>query len=173
MNLLVPRLNHILVKWESFSPFPYKDTDGTWHIGYGHGNTNNHPPYVDESTRINQDDAFKLLIDELSLFYVPQLSAAFKEINFKANDNQFSACLDIVYNRGIGNFKKSKTFDWLKRPNEKDWIAHAAEAMVNSNIDGFTPLNVAPDRLTKIPRVYLGLTCRRIDDASLFQEKNI
>ncbi|MEP6827954.1 MAG: hypothetical protein ABJA10_07755, partial [Aestuariivirga sp.] len=78
-------------------------------------------------------------------------------------------CLDIVYNRGAGTFAKSKAYDWLKHPEDKNYLAHAAESIVNSDVYGFTPLNVAKDRVTGAERVYLGLTCRRIDDAALFQ----
>ena len=160
----------MLARWEVCMLTPYRDTDQTWHIGYGHGNANGFPPFVDENTRLKDaDEAMAILVGELNAFYVPQLDAALKAIDFKPNDFQHNACLDIVYNRGAGTFKKSKCYDWLKQPNEKDYLAHAAEAMVNSDVWGFTPLNMAKDRVTGIERVYLGLTCRRIDDAALFQ----
>jgi hypothetical protein len=53
---------------------------------------------------------------------------------------------------------------------QKDF-KNAAQAIVFSHVEGFTPLDVAKDRVTGVERVYLGLTLRRIDDASLFQAR--
>jgi GH24 family phage-related lysozyme (muramidase) len=167
---LTPRFISTLARWEVCKLKPYKDTDGTWHIGYGHGNANSFAPFVDENTRLKDEaEAMAILLGELNEVYVPQLDSAFKEIDFKPNDFQHNACLDVLYNRGFGTFTHSKCYDWLMHPQEKGYLAHAAEAMVNSNVQGFAPLNVAADRDTGIPRIYLGLTCRRIDDAAMFQ----
>lgn len=170
MNVILPKMRATLARWEVCMLKPYKDTDGTWHIGYGHGNANSFPPFVDENTVLKDEaEAMSILVGELEAFYAPQLYRVLSAGKIVLNDFQYNACLDIVYNRGIGTFRKSKTYDWLTRKDEKNHMAHAAEAMVNSAVEGFAPLNVAKDRVTGIERVYLGLTCRRIDDASLFQ----
>ena len=170
MNVILPQMRKMLGRWEVCMLTPYKDTDGTWHIGYGHGNANSFPPFVDENTVLKDEaEAMSILVGELEKFYVPQLDHILLIGDIKLNDFQYNACLDIVYNRGIGTFRKSKCYDWLTKKGEKNNLAHAAEAMVNSNIEGFAPLNIAKDRVTGIERVYLGLTCRRIDDAALFQ----
>lgn len=161
-----------LARWETCVLKAYKDNDGTWHVGYGHGNANNHPPFVDENTVLKDEaEAMAILVGELNEIYVPQLTKLLANIHCTVNDNQFCGLLDVLYNRGAGRLIASKAYDWLKRPSEKWYLEHCAEALVFSHVEGFTPLDVAKDKITGVERVHLGLTLRRIDDASLFLSK--
>lgn len=169
MNNIVPRMVATLGRWETCALKSYKDTDGTWHVGYGHGNANNHPPFVDEHTVLKDEaEAMAILISELTDIYAPQLNKMLAKIDCKLNDNQYCGLLDVLYNRGAGRLRESKAWDWLTRPSEPNYLKECARAIVFSHVDGFTPLDVSVDRVTGVERVYLGLTLRRIDDASLF-----
>lgn len=156
----------VLAKWETFQEKAYKDNDGTWHVGYGTGNSNGF--HVDENTRLTQPEALSILTRELNEFYVPQLDKLFEKIGFKPpNDHYYCGFLDCGYNRGMGRIRDSAAYDWLKKPTEKYYMKRAAAALVFSNIEGFAPLDVAKDKITGIERVHFGLTLRRIDDASM------
>lgn len=164
-----PRFFEVLEKWETIQLRSYRDTDGTWHVGAGHGNANNYPPFVDEHTVLkDRDEAMRILTGEINEIYVPQLVSLFKKIDFTPpDDNYFCGFLDTLYNRGHGRLEHSAAYDWLKHPEKKNYMKEAVRALVFSHVDGFTPLDVSQDRETHIERIYLGLTLRRIDDAAL------
>ncbi len=169
MPNITPRMMEVLAKWETCQLKSYLDNDGTWHVGYGHGNANSFPPFVDEFTVLKDEaEAMAILVGELNKFYVPQLDALFKKIGFTPpNDHYYCGFLDAGYNRGMGRIRDSAAYDWLKKPAEKYFMKWAAQALVFSHVEGFTPLDVAQDKKTGIERVHLGLTLRRIDDASM------
>lgn len=165
----VPRFIEVLGKWETCQLKAYLDTDGTWHIGFGHGNANNLPPFVDAHTVIkDRDEAMSILLNDLHQVYVPQLDALFRTIDFHApNDFYYSGFLDAGYNRGMGRVRQSVAYDWLKKPNEKNFMKQAAKGLVFSHVDGFTPLDTTDTPGPDGSHVRLGLTLRRIDDSSM------
>ena len=104
-NTLVPQMIPILARWETCQLKAYKDNDGSWHIGYGHGNANNFPPFVDEHTVLRDEaHAMEILVGELNEIYLPQVESLFKKIDLKVNDYFYSGITDVIYNRGIGRF---------------------------------------------------------------------
>lgn len=76
----------------------YQDIRGLWTIGYGrtHG--------VKPEMTCTQEQADQWLMDDVEA--MGKLLAEF--VPSTLNDNQFSACLCLVYNIGIGNFRKSQ-----------------------------------------------------------------
>lgn len=171
-NGIVPQLYQIVRRWETFVKTAYKDTDGSWHIGFGHGNAMGTPPVVDEHTVLKDEaEAVRILEQDLHDHFAPQLDKILDLEGVEVSNFEYSALLDILYNRGQRRLRNSAALNWLKRPTEKNYRAEACRAIVFSHVDGFEPLDVAQDRVTGIERVYLGLTLRRIDDAHLFQTK--
>lgn len=192
--IIVPRTIQILDDWETCQLKAYKDNDGTWHVGFGHGNANHYPPFVDEFTVLkDRDEAMKILVGELNEVYVPQLTKLLDNSLIKLTDSQSSALLDVGYNRGMGRLRDSIAFRFLQHPEVEYYKKWAARALVFSTVDRFiagedelakialykvsdindkfTPLDVAKDKKTGVERVHLGLTLRRIDDASLMLTK--
>ena len=170
-NSIVPQLYHTLKRWETCVLKSYKDTDGTWHVGFGSGNATGHWK-IDENTVLQDEaEAIRMLETDLHDHFAPQLDKILELEGVEVNDFEYSALLDCLYNRGQRRVRNSAALNWLKRPTEKNYRAEACRAIVFSHVDGFEPLDVAQDRVTGIDRVYLGLTLRRIDDAHLFQFK--
>ena len=179
-NTLVPQMIPILARWETCQLKAYKDNDGSWHIGYGHGNANNFPPFVDEHTVLRDEaQAMEILVGELNEIYLPQVESLFKKIDLKVNDYFYSGITDVVYNRGIGRFaggdvgskqypRGSLSWNILKREQgSKNFMERAAEALIFSHAYDFAPLDTARDKITKIDRIHLGLTLRRAADCTL------
>lgn len=181
---ILPQTLHITTRWETCELSPYLDNDGTWHIGYGHGNAHGFAPFVDENTRLkDQDEALAILNAEMNEHYAPQLAKLLEKKGIEVNNYQFNGLLDIVFNRGIGHLAgpdagskefhvPSKCWYMMQQTHEEYFMAKACNAIVFSNVEGYTPLNVAKHRVTGVPTELLGLTQRRIDDASLFQYKD-
>ena len=154
-------------RWELCMLKSYKDKDGSWHIGYGHGNASGVPPFVDETTTLKDEkEAEDILFADLEYL----LSIVKKQIKSEVilNDNQFSAIMDVAYNRGPGTLRESAVMYWINNPEDGLHLKKAARAFVFHE-DGFKTLDTAFDPKTQETRVYLGLQLRRIDDASLFQ----
>src|SRR5438477_1983346 len=138
MSQMVPRLIKILDRWETCQLLPYKDNDGTWHIGFGHGNANNFPPFVNEFTILkSRDEAMSILVGELNEIYVPQLTKLLAKIGFVATDFEFSGLLDTDYNRGFGRLRDSIALKFLQHPEVKDFRNWAAMAFTYSRADEF------------------------------------
>lgn len=199
-----PRLLERLPLWERLELKSYRDTDGTWHVGYGHGNALGTRPFVDENTVLkDKAEALAILDQDLNETCAPQLNKALEKSGLEVSLFEWNALLDVLYNRGGGRlvglnggwytpdqiadpkiekFQGSYCWELLRHPELKNYRKLACEALVHSsrsrdgtklldeqfNDSFWTPLNVSPDRITKIPRVYLGLTLRRMDDAAIW-----
>lgn len=195
---IVPQMMTVLERWETGQLKAYKDNDGTWHIGFGHGNANHLPPFVDQYTTLkDMDEARAILMNDLNAIYVPQLDALLKKVGFSPNPYQYGGLLDTGYNRGMGRLRDSICMRFLAHPEVEYYDKWAARALVFSTVtrftawtsteedelakialykvsditDKFAPLDVAKDKKTGIERVHMGLTSRRMDDASLFNTK--
>ena len=83
---------------------PYKCQADRWTIGYGHtqGITGNTPA-------INQLQADNFLREDLK-----QFEYQINSLNLVLNQNQFDALVSLVYNIGIGTFKKSILYAMIK-----------------------------------------------------------
>lgn len=176
-----PQFITLLTRWENYILVPQLDRGNPppWVVGYGHTNANNYPPFVDHTTVLKDEaEARAILIGELNDVYAPQLRKLFQSIDFKPpNDLYFCGFLDVLYNRGAGRLagadagsKLKGSYAWhiLKNErNRKNWLCHAANALVLSHVEDYTPLDTAYDKDLGAERVFEGLTGRRACDAGL------
>lgn len=92
----------------------YQDGGGVWTIGYGH------------TKNVRQGDVIDLATADAFL----QSDLAFAEgvvsqyVHLPLNQNQFDACVDFVFNLGIGNFMRSTL---LAKLNHGDFAGASAE----------------------------------------------
>lgn len=173
MRTILPQFLHINEGWETLVLHSYQDKDQKWHAGFGTG-----PEMaarlgitLDANTVLTEAQAEELHKRSINEFFAPELEKHLIKAGIETNDYQFNALLDVYYNRGARRLLGSYTWHWLQQKGEKWFMEYACEALVNSKVDGFIPLNEAYDKYLGHDRVYLGLTLRRIDDASLFQTK--
>lgn len=70
----------------------------------GYGNT-----FYEDGTKVKDGDVItQQRADELAVFIVEQFANSIRPmIKQPLNENQFSACVSLAYNIGIGGFKKS------------------------------------------------------------------
>lgn len=98
----------IIKKYEGYSSKAYKCPVGVWTVGYGHTGYD-----VTESTTITMEEAELLLKKEVENLQGQILFL----LDNKATVNELDALTSLVYNVGLGAFKKSRL---LKRINLKD-----------------------------------------------------
>lgn len=188
MHPILPQMLLINRRWELCLLKSYKDKDQKWHAGWGTG-----PEMaakfgitIDENTVLTQAQADVMHSRSLSEFFAPELEHHLDLSGIEVNDYQFNALLDILYNRGGGRlvgsdqwghkegdpwFKGSYAWHLMKQKGMFQRMENACKALVFSHVDDWTPLDEAFDKALGHDRVYLGLTLRRFDDASLFQMK--
>lgn len=80
----------------------YKCPSAVWTIGFG--NT-----FYEDGTKVKEGDVItQQRADELAKYIVEQFADNIRPlIKQQLNDNQFSACVSLAYNIGVGGFKKS------------------------------------------------------------------
>lgn len=134
--------------FEGLSLRPYVCPAGVWTIGYGHTSKTEPYPLPDESVafdllKIDVNDVYEDIDQQLHKQLLPT----------KLNDNQMIAMLCLVFNIGIGNFKKSTI---LK--------------LINAG-----KLNLVPAEIVKWNhangKVLMGLVKRRQREADIWQGK--
>lgn len=160
---------------------PYRDKGDPppWAIGLGHTNINNLPPFVDENTRLKDDNEGRAIFkNDIEKVYIPQLNTLFKKISFTPpNEYYFLGFLGTLYNRGAGRLagadvgsalKGSYAWHLLKTTQgEHNWMVKAANALSHSHVEDYTPLDVAWNDEAKAEIVYDGLVSRRAFDNAL------
>jgi GH24 family phage-related lysozyme (muramidase) len=159
-------------RWELLMLKSYPDKDGSWHVGYGSGNASKVHPLITADTVLKDEaEAHAMLVKDLE-YIVPILNKYLKFTNL--NPYQYYACLDLAYNRGVGTFRDSAVAYHISNAADPLHFERATKAFVinEEKPDGsglFAPLNISWDATINAKREYLGLTLRRIDNASLFQ----
>ncbi len=98
----------IIKKYEGFSSQAYKCPAGVWTVGYGHTGRD-----VYEGVTITEKEASLLLEKEIRKLEEEVLVY----LDNKPSINELDALTSLVYNVGLGAFKKSRL---LKRINAKD-----------------------------------------------------
>jgi len=110
----------LLKRFEGCRLKAYLCPANVWTIGYG--NT-----FYEDGTKVKQGDVItQQRADELAKFIVEQFADSIRPlIKQSLNDNQFSACVSLAYNIGIGGFKKSSV---LKKLNVNPLDASIADS---------------------------------------------
>ena len=98
----------LIKKYEGFSSEAYKCPAGVWTIGYGHTGVD-----VTKGVTITEKEASLLLKKEVEKLQEQILFL----LDNKVTTNELDALTSLVYNVGLGAFKKSRL---LKRINSKD-----------------------------------------------------
>lgn len=98
----------LIKKYEGFSSQAYKCPAGVWTVGYGHTGRD-----VYEGVTITEKEASLLLEKEIRKLEEEVLVY----LDNKPSINELDALTSLVYNVGLGAFKKSRL---LKRINAKD-----------------------------------------------------
>lgn len=132
----------LIKKFEGCRLDAYLDVAGIPTIGWGTVGTDIHL-----GLSWTQEDCDKILIADLDHVQ----SQVKKVLQVDLTDNEFSAICSLIYNIGIGNFKKSTLLDCL---NEREWDLAAAEFPKWDHAGG---------------RVVAGLLKRRMAEKELFE----
>lgn len=152
-------------RWEVFSPKKYLDVvdknGKEWYcIGFGHGGASgvwpSHDQILNDNLELTRAQAVNILLDDLRAEYVPRTSNLIK---CNLNTFMFGAMVMCSFNMGMTRFKKTSMVTHL---NEGKYIA-ACAALKNYNKWR------DPKTLQLVERN--GLTCRRMDEGSLFLTK--
>jgi len=142
---MMPRTNkaaiNLIKTYEGFRSKVYSCPAGRLTIGYGHTG-----PEVNFESKINREEADALLLRDIG-----KIEAGLALlINSALNENQFSACVSLVYNIGLKAFKGSTL---LKKINQEDLQAAS---------DEFLKWDLSNGKRLR------GLTLRRMAERSLF-----
>lgn len=94
---------HLIAQFEGCILHPYKDSGGTWTIGFGatydiHGN-----PVTSSTPPITMQQADQLLAKQL----VSYAASVNHLVKVTLTQNQFDACVSLCYNIGAGGFLQS------------------------------------------------------------------
>jgi GH24 family phage-related lysozyme (muramidase) len=152
-------------RWEVYSPTKYLDVvdkDGKewWCIGFGHGGASgvwpSHDEIVNGNLYLTLEQATEILHNDLSVEYLPKTSNL-----IKCNMTTFmtGAMVMCAFNMGMTKFKKTSMVTHL---NNGKYIA-ACASLKN--------YNRAVNPKTLLLEERNGLTCRRMDEGSLFLTK--
>lgn len=135
----------LIKEFEGWRAKAYKCPAGVWTIGYGHTSMAG-PPAVKPGMTITREEGEKILRRDLKI-YEDGVKAA---IRVPLNANQFSACVSLCYNIGVGAFRRSSVARFC---NAQQWKKAA---------DAFALWNKAGGK------VLPGLTRRRAAEIALF-----
>jgi lysozyme len=109
------KLAAIKKHFEGFYSSAYKDSGGVWTVGYGSTYNFDKKRKVQKGDFLLEDDAIRFMEIETQNVR-DQLNYYIKK---PLNPNQSAAIMDYVYNRGIGNFLKTR-LDELINANPND-----------------------------------------------------
>jgi lysozyme len=135
----------LIKEFEGWRSKAYKCPAGVWTIGYGHTSMAG-PPDVRSGMVISREEGENILRRDLKVYEDGVKSA----IRVPLNSNQFSACVSLCYNIGVGAFRKSSVARFC---NAQQWKKAA---------DAFSLWNKAGGK------VLPGLVRRRAAEAALF-----
>jgi GH24 family phage-related lysozyme (muramidase) len=158
LNEIHPDAISLIKEMELFVEHAYPDHGGRLAQGYGHSVG---PPEPVLGTIWTEPFAAEVLKADLETI----ARQARTVIKTELNDYQFGACVSLIFNRGIGNFRKTKVLEFINSPDISNHLIKAGCAFVDEENCR------AKDKDTGIVRVFLGLKMRRIKEASLFLTK--
>jgi GH24 family phage-related lysozyme (muramidase) len=158
VNAIHPDGVALIKEMELFVAEAYPDHGGRLAQGYGHSVGE---PVPALGTSWTEEYASQVLEADLARI-AEQVRGSIK---VDLNDRQFGAVVSLVFNRGIGNFRKTKVLELINSPDISNHLIKAGCAFVDEENCR------AKDKDTGIVRVFLGLKMRRIKEASLFLTK--
>jgi lysozyme len=126
--VLSPHIIDQIKRHEGFSPEVYRCSAGARTIGYGH-NLDAHPvPGITDGTRINENQAHRLLVAdaervERELRGLPQYVA----LRGQGEDVRADVLIDMAYNLGLPRLRTFRMM--LSAIDRQDWDAAAAEML--------------------------------------------
>ena len=135
----------IIKKYEGFSSQAYKCPSGVWTVGWGHTGRD-----INKDTILTREEAELMLKKDVTNLQEQILFL----LDGKPSMNELDALTSLVYNVGLGAFKKSRL---LKRINLKDNPELVAKEWIEFNkVNG---------------KVVKGLIRRRAEEISLYFTK--
>lgn len=133
----------LIKDFESCRLQAYQDDKGIWSIGYGCTH------HVTQGLVISQDEADERLKEDID----DTIRAVTSSISPRdISDNQFSACVCLVYNIGYGNFKSSTLLNCIKMGNLSD-AANEFCRWNKETIDGIKQVSNGLSRRREAERV--------------------
>jgi lysozyme len=135
----------LIKQWEGFRAKAYRCPAGVWTIGYGHTSMAGKPD-VKPGMAISKAEGERILMNDLRVYEAGVRSA----IKVNLTSNQYSACVSLCYNIGVGAFRRSSVARFCNRSQWKN----AADAFALWNKAG--------------GKVLPGLVRRRAAEAALF-----
>jgi lysozyme len=135
----------LIKQWEGFRAKAYRCPAGVWTIGFGHTSMAGKPD-VKQGMVISKAEGERVLLNDLKVYEAGVRSA----IKVNLTPNQYSACVSLCYNIGVGAFRRSSVARFCNRGQWKN----AADAFALWNKAG--------------GRVLPGLVRRRAAEAALF-----
>lgn len=143
---MIPSKNVIdlIKRWEGCVLEAYEDVGGIWTIGWGTTG-----PGIQEGLTITQTTA-----DSMLLGHIRELGLSLTDlVGNSLSQNQFDACICLIYNIGMGAFRKSTLLKLLKA---KDFKEASLQFSLWNHVQG---------------KVVTGLTNRRAAERALFETK--
>lgn len=131
----------LICKWEEFRSYAYVCPAGLWTIGYGHTGGVKPTDKID----IAQGEAY--LRQDLEI-----VERCLNALKLKLNQNQYDALCSLIFNIGIGKFKRSTMLRYLQA---KQYDKASAEFLKWRKANG---------------KVLKGLEARRKDEQELFNK---
>jgi lysozyme len=135
---------NLIKDFEKLSLKSYRDSGGTWTVGYGHTG-----PDVGRWTRVSKRKANRLLEEDVSATE----RAVADALRVKTTQNQFNAMVSLAFNVGVTNFKQSTL---LRLHNKKAFSSASREFIKWSKVNGKTSQ---------------GLLIRRRREANIYKTK--
>jgi len=144
------KLAAIKEHFEGFKTIAYKDSGNVWTVGYG--STFNHAQKrkVQEGDTITKETAISWMAIDVDNI----LKQANQYIKTQLNPDQSAAIVDMIYNRGIGNFLKTNL-----------------DELINGNpFDPLIPKEIESTGLKdRLGNLLWGLKRRRLAESHLYQ----
>ena len=129
----------LICKWEEFRSYAYVCPAGLWTIGYGH------------TDRVKPTDKIDLAQGEAYLRQDLEIvERCLNALELELNQNQYDALCSLIFNIGIGKFKRSTLLKYLQA---KQYDKASAEFLKWRKANG---------------KVLKGLEARRKDEQELF-----
>jgi len=142
---------YIVANYEGFESKPYLCPAGVPTIGYGTTRYKNGKKVTLNDPEITQEAAYSIL-----LYFMDKVADQIRKVlTVELNDNQFSALCSLVYNIGLGNFKKSSVLKLVNANPNSPKIGDAIKLWNKATVNGKK-------------QVLAGLVKRRESEANLY-----